>query len=161
MERAVRQAVSQAVKEAVQVVLVEILSNADLLATLRTVPPTAAGSPPDNRADPPERPKGFFHRACDKVKAGLAVAGTACAAVVGQVVGIKPLARAAWGLTKTFKGHVLAACGIGVAAGVITYLAGPWLGIAAGWLSGFTVSLAVQARNALRKLFAAAGAGAY
>jgi hypothetical protein len=151
VELAVRQAVGQAVKEAVQAVLVEVLTNTDLLATLRAVLPSA---PADNTSDPPERPKGLFRRACEKVKAGLVAVGTACTAVLGQVAGVKTVARAAWGLTKKFKGRVLAACGVGVAAGVVTYLAGPWLGVAAGWLSGFAVSLAVQARNALRQLFA-------
>src|SRR5215470_11654911 len=151
VELAVRQAVGQAVKEAVQAVLVEIMTNADLLATLRAVFPAA---PVNNPTDPPERPKGLFRRAWEKVKAGLAAVGTACAAVLGQVAGVKTVARSAWGLTKQFKGRVLAACGVGVAAGVASYLAGPWLGVAAGWLSGFVVSLAVQARNALRQLFA-------
>jgi hypothetical protein len=76
--------------------------------------------------------------------------------VVAPAAGVKPAARAGWQLAKRFTGRVLAACGVGVAAGAATYLAGPWLGVAAGWLSGFAVSLAVQARNALRKLFAPA-----
>ena len=152
VERAVRLAVGQAVKEAVQAVLTEVLTNADLLATLRGILPAA---PPDNVTAPP---RGWLRRACDKVKAGLTAVGTACTAVLGQVAGVKTVARSAWGLTKQFKGRVLAACGVCVAAGVATYLAGPWLGVAAGWLSGFVVSLAVQARNALHKLFAPSAA---
>jgi hypothetical protein len=136
-------------------VLVEVLTNADLLATLRAVFPAA---PVNNPTDPPARPKGLFRRAWDKVQAGLAAVGTAGTAVLGQVAGVKTVARSARGLTKRFKGRVLAACGVGVAAGVATYLAGPWLGVAAGWLSGFAVSLAVQARNALHKLFAPSAA---
>src|SRR5262245_50960001 len=94
VELAVRQAVGPAVKEAVQAVLVEVMTNADLLATLRAVLPTA---PADTTTDRPERPKGWFRRACGKVKAGLAAAGTACAAVLGQLAGVKNVARAAWG----------------------------------------------------------------
>ena len=85
-------------------------------------------------------------------------AGTACAGLAGRAVGVKAVARAGWQLAKRFKGRVLAACGVGVAAGVVTYLAGPWLGVAAGWLTGFAVSLALQARNALRSLFVPAPA---
>src|SRR5215472_9660383 len=82
VERAVKQAVGEAVRETLQAVLVEVVSNPDLLAAARTLftPGNPAGVPPD----PPERPKGLFRRACDKVKAGLAAAGTACAAVAGQ-----------------------------------------------------------------------------
>ena len=156
VELAVRQAVGQAVKETLQAVIAEALTNADLLAAARTL--ITPGAPADIPTEPPEPPKGLFKRACDGIKAGLAAAGTACAAVVGRVAGVKTMARAAWQLAKQFKGRVLAACGVGVAAGVVTYLAGPWLGVAAGWLSGFAVSLAVQARNALRKLFAPAAA---
>jgi hypothetical protein len=53
---------------------------------------------------------------------------------------------------------VLAACGVGVVAGVVTYCAGSWLGFVAGWVGGFVVSLAVQARNAVPSLFCPAPA---
>jgi hypothetical protein len=155
VELAVRQAVGQAVKEAVQAVLVEVMTNADLLATFRAVFPAA---PVNNPTDPPERPKGLFRRACDKVQAGVAAAGTTCAAVAGQAAGVKTVARAAWGLTKKFKVRVLVACGVGVAAGATTLLAAPWLGVAAASVVGFSGTLAVKARNALRGLFAPAPA---
>ena len=155
VELAVRQSVGQAVKEAVQAVLVEVLTNADLLATVRAVFPAA---PVNNPTDPPERPKGLFRRAWDKVKAGLAVAGTACAAVAGQAAGVKAVARAGWQLARKFKGRVLAACGVALAAGAATLLAAPWLGVAAASVVGFCGTLAVKARNALRGLFAPAPA---
>ncbi|HYT89736.1 MAG TPA: hypothetical protein VEL76_13595 [Gemmataceae bacterium] len=158
VERAVRQAVGLAVKEAMQAVLTEVLTNADLLATLRTVLPT---TPAESTPNPPEPPKSLWRRACDGLKVGLVAAGTACTAFAGHLGGVKTAARSGWRLAKKFKGRVLAACGIGVAAGVVTYWAGPWLGIAAGWLSGFAVSLAVQGRNALRRLFAPAPVPAF
>src|SRR5262245_2557366 len=135
VERAVKQAVGEAVRETLQAVITEVVSNPDLVAAARTLlaPGTAADVPPD----PPERPRGLFRRAGDKVQAGLAVAGTACAAVAGQVTGVKSVARAAWGLAKKFKGRVLAACGVGVAAGAATLLAAPWLGVAAASVVGF------------------------
>jgi hypothetical protein len=147
VERAVRQAVGQAVKETMQSLLTEVLSNADLLSALRPVLPI---TPAESLPNPPEPRKSLWRRACEGVKVGLVAVGTAC---IGPLGGVATAARSGWQLAKRFKGRLLAACGIGVAAGVVTYLAGPWLGVAAGWLSGFVVSLAVQARNGLR-LFA-------
>jgi hypothetical protein len=152
---AVRQAVGEAVKETLQAVLSEALTNADLVAAARTLlaPGTAVDVPPDYPTTPPERPKGLFRRAGEKAQAAVAAAGTACAAVAGRVAGVKAVARAGWGLTKRFKGRLLAAGGVGLAAGALTLWVGPWLGVAAAWMGGFFGTLAVQARNALRGLF--------
>jgi hypothetical protein len=78
--------------------------------------------------------------------------------VAGQAAGVKAVARGAWGLTKKFKGRVLLASGVGLAAGAATLLAAPWLGVAAASVAGFVGTLAVKARNALRGLFAPAPA---
>jgi hypothetical protein len=150
VERAVGHAVSEAVKETLQAVVAELLSNADLLTALRGVLPTA---PPQTSTDPREPPKGLFRRACDGVKAGLGAASTACGCVVGQAARVKPVARAGWQLARKFKGRVLAACGAGITAGVVTLGAGPWLGVAAASVGGFCATLVAQARNALRSLF--------
>src|SRR5262245_53306235 len=115
VERAVRQAVGQAVRETLQALVSEALTNPDVLLAARAL--LAPGTPPDVPADPPERPKGLFRRAGDGIKAGLTAAGTACAAVAGRATGIKAVVRAGWQLAKRFKGRVLAACGVGVAAG--------------------------------------------
>src|SRR5262245_40395737 len=101
VERAVRQAVGQAVQEAMQAVLTEVLTNADLLAAVRGILP-APPPPAAPMTDPPERPRGLFRRACDKVKADLGAAGTACAAVAGQAAGVKAVARAGWQLARKF-----------------------------------------------------------
>jgi hypothetical protein len=156
VERAVKQAVGEAVRETLQAVIAEVVSNPDLLAAARTLltPGTAVDVPPE----PPTPPKSLFRRACDKVQVGVAAAGTAYAAVVGRAAGVKTAVRAGWGLTKRFKGRVLAACGVGVAAGAATLLAAPWLGVAAASVVGFCGTLAVKARNALRGLFAPAPA---
>jgi hypothetical protein len=155
VERAVKQAVGEAVRETLQAVIAEMVSNPDLLAAARTL--LAPGCMADVPADPPdlpELPRGLFRRACDKVQAGVAAAGSACAAVAGRVAGVKTMARAGWGLTKRFKGRVLAACGVGLAAGAATLLAAPWLGVAAAAVGGFFSTLAISARNTLRGLFA-------
>jgi hypothetical protein len=156
VERAVKQAVGEAVRETLQAVLAEVVSNPDLLAAARTL--LAPGCMADVPADPPERPKGLFRRACDKVQAGMAAAGTACAAVAGQAAGFKAVARGGWRLAKQFRGRVLAACGVGLAAGALTLWAAPWLGVLSASVAGFFSTLAVAARNALRGLFAPAPA---
>jgi hypothetical protein len=161
VERAVRLAVGQAVQETLQAVLAEVLTNPDLLAAFRGAAPAA---PPETPTSPPEPRKGLFRRACDGVQAGLGVAahacgsvlglaGTACAYAGGQAAGVQAVARAGWQLAKRFKARLLAACGVGVAAGVVTYWVGPWLGVAAASAGGFFATLAVQARNGLRRLF--------
>src|SRR5262245_35765678 len=120
VERAVKQAVGEAVRETLQAVIAEVVSNPDLLAAARTLRAPAPGTPTDVPADPPERPKTLFRRACDGVQAGVAAAGSACAAVAGQAAGVKAVARGGWRLAKQFRGRVLAACGVGVAAGALT-----------------------------------------
>src|SRR5262245_51848943 len=155
VELAVRQAVGQAVKEALQAVLAEALTNADLLAAARTL--LAPGTPAGVPADPPEPSRGLFRRACDGVRAGLTVAAMACNGagvyVAQQAAAVKSVARSGWLLLSRFRGRLLTACGVGVAAGALTYLAGPWLAVAASSAAGFVTTLAVQAASGLRKPF--------
>src|SRR5262245_49750607 len=160
VERAVKQAVGEAVRETLQAVMAEVVSNPDLVAAARTL--LAPGSPAVVSTDPPEPrepPRGLFRRACDGVKAGLAVAAAAChgagASVARQAAAVKSAAHSGWRLFSRFRGRLLAACGVGVAAGALTYLAGPWLGVAASAAAGFVTTLAVQAASGLRQLFCA------
>ncbi len=154
VEQAVRQAVGLAVKETLQAVIAEALTNADLLAAARTLlaPGIQAGTP----ADPPGRPGCLFRRACDGVKAGLGVAAAACgragACLLRQAAALKAAAGAGWLLLRRFRGRLLAACGVGLATGALTYVAGPWLGVAASSAAGFVTTLAVQAASGLRRL---------
>jgi hypothetical protein len=78
--------------------------------------------------------------------------------VVGQLAGVKPVARAAWGLVRHYRGPLLTAGGVGVAIGLAAFWAGPWLGAAAGWVGGFATTLAVQARNSIRSLLTTSSA---
>src|SRR5262245_18586449 len=71
VERAVKQAVGEAVRETLQAVIAEVVSSPDLLAAARTL--LAPGNPTDVPTDPPERPRGLFRRAGEKVQAGVAV----------------------------------------------------------------------------------------
>src|SRR5262249_6993000 len=112
------------------------------------------GTPADVPADPPERARGLFRRACDGVRAGLGAAATACGYVVGRAAGVEAVARGGWQVTKQVPGRGLAGCRVGVGAGAVTLWAAPWLGVAAAAVGGFFTTLAVAARNGLRKLFA-------
>src|SRR5262249_42431977 len=118
-----------------------------LVAAARTL--LAPGTATDVPADPPERPRGLFGRACDGVKSGLGVAAAACngagAYVANKAAAVKSAARSGWRLLSRFRGRLLIACGVGVAAGALTYLAGPSLAVAASSASGFVTTLAVQA----------------
>jgi hypothetical protein len=162
VERAVRHAVSEAVKETLQAVIAEVVANPDLVAAARTLLAPGTPTPADAPADPPERPKGLFRRACDGVKSGLGVAAVACngagAYVANKAAAVKSAARSGWRLLSRFRGRLLVACGVGVAAGAATLLAAPWLGVAAASVVGFCGTLAVKARTALRGLFAPAPA---
>ena len=156
--RAVKLAVGEAVKETLQAVIAEALTNADLLAAARTL--LAPGSPVDAPADPPEPrepSRGLFRRACDGVKAGLGVAAAAChgagASVAKRAAAVTSAAHSGGRLLRRFRGRLLAACGVGLAAGALTYLAGPWLAVAASAAAGFVTTLAVQARAGLSRLF--------
>ena len=135
--------------------LAEALTNPDLRAAARLV--LSPGSPADVPADPPAPPKSLFRRTWDGVKAGLVVAVTACngagAYVLRQAAAVKPVACSGWLLFRRFRGRLLTACGVGVAAGALTYLAGPWLAVAASSAAGFVTTLAVQAASGLRQLF--------
>src|SRR5262249_54830541 len=102
-------------------------------------------------------PKGLLRRACDSVKAGLGVAAAACngagAYVAQQAAAVKSAARSGWLLFRRFRGRLLTACGVGAAAGALTYLAGRWLAGAASPAAGFAPTLAVQAASGLRQPF--------
>jgi hypothetical protein len=160
---AVKEAVAAAVQEAVRVVLSELLANPDLLRTIRdglapltttevpTTKPTMAQT--TDTAGPVLAP------CCTWLRARL-LRGTRCLA--------DWLGRGARGLDGAWAGlcaggrclgrlwrPLLIAVGIGSAVGVAAYLLGPWLCTAAGGLAGFTTSLAVEARRAVRRLAAA------
>jgi hypothetical protein len=160
VERAVKQAVGEAVRETLQAVIAEVVTNPDLLAAARTL--LAPGAPADVQADPPTPPRSLLRRACDGIRGGLGVAAVACngagAYVAQQAAAVKSAARSGRRLLSRFRGRLLIACGVGVAAGALTYLAAPWLGVAAASVVGFCGTLAVKARNALRGLFAPAPA---
>src|SRR5262249_59962812 len=92
-------------------------------------PPPAPGPPADVPTDRPEPPRGLFRWAWGGVKAGLAVVATACNGagtyVANKAAAVMSLARSGWRLLSRFRGRLLIACGVGLAAGALTYPAGP------------------------------------
>jgi hypothetical protein len=161
---AVKEAVSAAVQESVRAVLSELLVNPDLLRTIRDglAPPTTAEVPvvksTASQAAGTACPVVGRRWACLRARV---LGGMQClAAWLGS--GRRRLDAAWTGLCaggQFLARHwrpVLIAVGIGSAAGVAAYLLGPWLCTAAGGLAGFTASLAVEARRAVRRLAAAA-----
>ena len=71
--------------------------------------------------------------------------------LLGQLSRLKPLARAARRLVRPFQAKLLVACAAGVVIGLTASCAGPWLGVAAAWVSGCFTTLAVQGRATLRR----------
>lgn len=152
---AVQEAVGIAVREAVKAVLTEVLSNPTFLARIRSVvtPPrekrpglatrvaaAAAGLAPVLRQRLARLKGGLgkcLELAAERMKRAKATAG-------GCIERFQSLRR--------FKRPLLVAVGVGSAASVLAYFSGPWVAAAAGWLSGFVTTLAVQAAAALRKL---------
>jgi hypothetical protein len=170
-------AVQEAVQAAVRTAVVEVLTNDGLQRRLRP----AAGPPARRAGRLAGRAWGLLRGLARIAAAGWSKAaaafrkagargaeslgldpGAACARAAAACGLAASAARAAWarvlalrGLAGRFRRPVLVALGVGSAASVLAYLSGPWAAAAAGWLSGFVTTLAVQAGAALRKLLRA------
>jgi len=151
---AVKEAVTVAVEQAVRAVLKEVLTNPDLLAKLRG---TAVGAEPAQPAPVITLPRLRLKERAVRLGRWLTTSWRglrgACGARWHQLRQGAALAWARRRLVPRFKYQLLAAGGVGLAAGVATFFAGPWLASAAGGLGGFAMTLAVQAGVALRRLF--------
>jgi hypothetical protein len=55
-------------------------------------------------------------------------------------------------LLKPIRSQILTALGVGAAAGVAVFFAGPWVAAASGWLAGVLGTVAVQAGIAFRRM---------
>ena len=179
---AVQEAVQGAVQLAVRAAVVEVLTNEELRRRLQ---PVAAGPTPTHGLGGRlvGKTRAFLGGLLRLVAAGCAgaaaafrkawvrgaealgsgTARTRAAAACGRVASA---ARRLWTkvvalkcLVRRFRRPVLVALGVGSAAGVLAYFSGPWAAAAAGWLSGFVTTLAVQAGVALRKLLGAPAPG--
>jgi hypothetical protein len=161
---AVKEAVGVAVQEAVRAVLSEVLANPDLLHTIRdSLAPLAAASVQAVKptgTKPAGAPASVALGRCWAWLRTRMLRGRRCLAA--WRVRCRRHLHAAWtGLCvgsrciRRLRRPLLMALGAAGLVGVAAYVAGPWLSTAAGGLAGFTTSLAVQARRALRRLAAA------
>jgi hypothetical protein len=155
------------VQEAVRAVLGELLTSPELLHTIReslTPLVTTEDHPaPPVGADPLGAPVCSLPDRCRTwlrtrvLRGGLclrASLGRFRTALRAASTGVRAGGRVAGRLWRP----LLIAVGIGGIVGVGAYVLGPWLSSAAGGLAGFSTSLAVQARMALRRLGALAPA---
>jgi hypothetical protein len=157
---AVKEAVGAAVQEAVRAVLGELLGNPDLLRMIREslaplVGADARPAPPGGAA-PPGAPFSSLHDKCRTWLRARLLCGKVClSAWLGRFRTGLRAARTGVCAGGRFVGRLwrplVIAVGIGGVVGVGAYLLGPWLSTVAGGLAGFTTSLAVQARLALRQ----------
>ena len=147
----VKEAVGVAVKEAVQVVLREALANPDLLARLLPAAPAAAPAPVA-----PKRPKVSWRQRWAALRLAVSVCFNAFrAGCTRRLSKVRRWAGGVW-LRARLLGvslrPLLAALGVGAAAGAAAYFLGPWLAAACGAAGGFCATLAVQMLAALKRL---------
>ena len=149
----VRQAVTAAVQQALEGLAQAALSNPDLLRRLteQFAPPAAAQEGPAPAATELARP-GWPGRVRGWLSSRLSRACGACAAAWRRAGGGLSRVRRWLGTVRRFRVELLTAVGVGTAAGLAAYFAGPWVSAALGWLGGFALALGVQAGLALRRL---------
>jgi hypothetical protein len=148
----VQQTVAMAVKEAVQAVMVEMLTNPELLRKLQGN--FAAAQP---KTTEPAKPtlKQRLSNLWKKVIGGCKWVGSMCkAGVLNAATGTVSLVRktgsavvsaiASYSFLGRFKKQILLAVAIGTVVALSTWYADPWLSTAAGWIGGFATTLSVQ-----------------
>jgi hypothetical protein len=157
---AVKEAVRAAVQEAVRAVLTELLANPELLRMIRESLAPLLGADARPASPGGSEPLGApVSSVRDRYRTWLRarlLRGKVClTAWLGRLRTGLRAARTGVCAGGRFVGRLwrplLIAVGIGGVVGVSAYLLGPWLSTAAGGLAGFTTSLAVQARMALRQ----------
>jgi hypothetical protein len=155
--QAVQEAVGVAVREAVQTALTEIFTNPALLSLLRgalapetpaeAVPASAPTSTTDSQpkaAGPRRRPiRGWMARRWHGARA-------LCA-------GVKNWLGRRCEVVRQFWRPLLLACFVGLVAGVLGYVAAPWVTAGLGCIGGFAMTLLIQIMVALRRAFAMPG----
>jgi hypothetical protein len=155
VETAVRQAVTVAVEQAIKGIAAELFTNPDLLGKLGMGPATSETVP--HNTTPPVTPPSGIRNLVAKTGSWLAsgwrslrrtVTGAACR-VVRIVSGLWQQVRR----LRHFRVPLLAALAVGAVVGMAAYYGGPYVAAFAGWLAGFTTTLAVQAGFWLRQSF--------
>ena len=159
--------VVDAARAAVVAAVQEVLSNPAVLAKLRDALPTA--TPATLPVATPVRGPRLKERLArawswlgakvrSVVGAGQAGLHRLGAAAAWQCQRVQKAAQAVWlrlRLLRHFRGQLLLAAGVGVAAGVAAFLAAPWLAALLSGLGGFMTALVVQGGVVLLRLAAA------
>jgi hypothetical protein len=153
---AVKEAVGIAVKEAVHGVLKELLTNPAMVQLLRVnlSQETQASNSPSGIAQPwrlVQYLRTSLRRCRDWAATGMLGLHRLGHALVTRAARALTTVWACLRLLGSFKRPLLIALAVGAGTGVAVYCAGPWLCTAAGSIAGFTSSLAVQARLAMRR----------
>ena len=117
----------------------------------RNEPPTSQPAPAPCMHPSTSRKPGLLGRAWARARAGVQRVGNALRAGAQRV---RQGMATAWGslrLLRPIRSQILTALGVGAAAGVAVYFAGPWVAAASGWLAGVRSTFAVQSGIALRR----------
>jgi hypothetical protein len=163
LTEAVADAVKAAVVQVVQTVLTELLTNPEVLAKLRdALPPAPSTLPvatPVIRRSIKERLAKIWSWVAGKVGVVVGACQSGinwlCAGAARVKERMQMTARSAWlrlRLLRHFRGQLLLAVGVGVAAGVAAFLAAPWLAAALSALGGFMTAIVVQGSVLLLRL---------
>jgi hypothetical protein len=154
---AVKEAVGLAVQQAVAGVLGELLANPALLDQLRATlgvpaPPAPVPAPAAPRTS---RAAARVAQARAWLGAGWQKARGLCTAIAGAMGQTLAAVRHPWRRARQLGVPILAAAAVGLLAGTVAFCGGPYVAAAAGWLAGFTATLAAQAGLWLRRTLAA------
>jgi hypothetical protein len=164
---AVKEAIGLAVKEAVQAVLAEVLTNPAVREQLGgvvspSVPPAAV--PPKSRLRQwLGQARAWIGRQLGAVcQAVAALPRRACQACAALVLRVRQACGALWArvqLLRYIEVQLLTALGLGSAAGVAAYLAGPWLAAGVSAVGGLTTPLVVRAGHWLQRAYGVSTGG--
>jgi hypothetical protein len=157
---AVQEAVGLAVREAINGLVTEVLTNPDLLSQVRTLLTPVIVKHTPKPAASGERlhtvVKERFGSVWNVVKARVEETKQTCRKVLRRIGRWTANLLSRVRVLGRFKRQLLLSTGVGLAAGVVSYFAGPYVAAAAGWLGGFVTSIGVQAVLAWERLKAAA-----
>jgi hypothetical protein len=151
--QAVQEAVGIAVREAVQAALTEVLTNPAILALLRTTlaPEVMPQAEPVAAATTETQPKASSEQKKRPVRDWVARKWNAMRATCRTVKGWMGRRCA---MVCQFWRPLLVACFVGLVAGVLGYVAAPWVTAGLAYLGGFASTLLVQFMVAVRRVFA-------
>jgi hypothetical protein len=154
--QAVQEAVGVAVREAVQTALTEIFTNPALLSLLRgaLVPETPPQATPVSASTTEAQPKASSTPRRRPIRDWMARRWYGARAMCA---GVKNWMGRRCEVIRQFWRPLLVACFVGLVAGVLGYVAAPWVTAGLSCIGGFAMTLLVQSMVALRRAFAMPG----